>query len=126
VGLPVEVSVGEGNGGSQQLTITNSGSTPVTYDLSQVNTIGTGPSTAADAVYPFNFSYLVGAATTTFSSPSVTIGPNSSAAFTMNIAAGPWRDKSLYGGYVVLTPRGGGDTLRVPFASRATTSHCRC
>lgn len=55
---PSKFSLGEGNGGSQQLTITNAGSTPVTYDLSQVSTIGTGPSTAAAAVYPFNFSYL--------------------------------------------------------------------
>jgi hypothetical protein len=33
----------------------------------------------------------------------------------VNIQAGAWRDKSLYGGYVVLTPRGGGVTLRVPY-----------
>jgi hypothetical protein len=112
---PSKFSLGEGNGGSAQLTITNDGSTPVTYDLSQVSTIGTGPSTAAGAVYPFNFSYLPGADTATFSSPSVTVGPSSSATFTVNIAAGAWRDKSLYGGYVVLTPRDGGDTLSVPY-----------
>jgi len=34
---------------------------------------------------------------------------------TVDIAAGAWRDRSLYGGFVVLTPRGGGDTLRVPY-----------
>src|SRR2546428_3806223 len=33
----------------------------------------------------------------------------------VNIQAGAWRDKSLYGGYVGLTPRGGGVTLRVPY-----------
>jgi minor extracellular serine protease Vpr len=112
---PSKFSLGEGNGGSAQLTVTNGSSTPVTYDLSQVSTIGTGPSTAAGAVYPFNFSYLGGADTATFSSPSVTVGPGSSATFIVNITAGAWRDKSLYGGYVVLTPRGGGDTLRVPY-----------
>ena len=73
------------------------------------------PSTTAGAVYPFNFSYLVGADTATFSSPSVTVAPGSSANVTVNIAAGAWRDKSLYGGYVVLTPRVGGVTLRVPY-----------
>jgi len=36
-------------------------------------------------------------------------------AVNVNIAAGAWPDKSLYGGYVVLTPRGGGTTLRVPY-----------
>jgi hypothetical protein len=112
---PSKISLGAGNGGSAQLTVTNGGTTPVTYDLSEVSTIGTGPSTAAGAVYPFNFSYLVGTNTATFSSPSVTVAPGASATVTVNIAAGAWRDKSLYGGYVVLTPRGGDDTLRVPY-----------
>jgi minor extracellular serine protease Vpr len=112
---PSKFSLGEGNGGSAQLTITNGSSTPVTYDLSQVSTIGTGPSTTAGAVYPFNFTYLGGADTATFSAPSVTVAPGASANITVDIAAGAWRDKSLYGGYVVLTPRSGGTTLRVPY-----------
>jgi subtilisin family serine protease len=112
---PSKISLGEGNGGASQLTVTNGGTTPVTYDLSEVTTIGTGPSTAAGAVYPFNFSYLGGANTATFSSPSVTVPAGGSAAVNVNIQAGAWRDKSLYGGYVVLTPRGGGVTLRVPY-----------
>src|SRR6266545_4636584 len=60
---PSKISLGEGNGGSAQLTVSNGGSTPVTYDLSEVSTIGTGPSTAAGDVYPFSFSYLPGANT---------------------------------------------------------------
>ena len=113
---PSKFSLGEGNGGSQQLTITNGGSTSLTYDLSQVSTIGTGPSTTSGAVYPFNFSYLAGVSNTaTFSSPSVTVAPGSIVDVTVDIAAGAWRDRSLYGGFVVLTPRGGGDTLRVPY-----------
>src|SRR5207253_682249 len=72
---PSKISLGEGNGGSSQVTITNGGSTPVTYDLSQVSTVGTGPSTNPAAVYPFNFSYLIANDTATFSSPSVTVGP---------------------------------------------------
>jgi hypothetical protein len=112
---PSKISLGEGNGGASQLTVTNGGTTPVTYDLSEVTTIGTGPSTAAGAVYPFNFSYLGGANTATFSSPSVTVPAGGSAAVNVNIQAGAWRDKSLYGGFVVLTPRGGGVTLRVPY-----------
>jgi minor extracellular serine protease Vpr len=112
---PSKISLGEGNGGSVQLTVSNGGSTPVTYDLSEVSTIGTGPSTTAGAVYPFNFSYLVGANAASFSSPSVTVAPGQSVAVNVSIAAGAWRDKSLYGGYVVLAPRGGGTTLRVPY-----------
>ncbi len=112
---PAKISLGEGNGGASQLTVTNGGTAPVTYDLSEVTTIGTGPSTTAGAVYPFNFTYLGGADTATFSSPSVTVPAGGSAAVNVNIQAGAWRDKSLYGGYVVLTPRGGGVTLRVPY-----------
>jgi subtilisin family serine protease len=109
---PSKISLGEGTGGASQLTVTNGGSTPVTYDLSEVTTAGTGPSAA---VYPFSFSYLPGANTATFSSPSVTVPAGGSAPVNVNIQAGAWRDKSLYGGYVVLTPRGGGVTLRVPY-----------
>jgi len=112
---PAKFSLGEGNGGSQQLTITNGSSVAVTYDLSAVSTVGTGPSSTPGAVYPFNFGYFTGTNATTFSSSSVTVGPKSSANVTVNITAGGWPDKSLYGGYVVLTPRGGGDTLRVPY-----------
>src|SRR5204862_3539379 len=66
-------------------------------------------------VYPFAFGYFPGADTATFSAPTVTAGPNSTATFTVNITAGAWPNKSLYGGYVVLTPRGGGMILRVPY-----------
>ena len=109
---PAKFSLGEGNGGSQQLTVTNGSSTPVTYDLSGVTTVGTGPGSGA---YPFAFGYYRSTNATSFSSPNVTVGPNSSARFSVNITAGAWPDKSLYGGYVVLTPRGGGDVLRVPY-----------
>jgi len=112
---PSKISLGEGTGGASQLTVTNGGTAPVTYDLSEVTTVGTGPSTMAGTVYPFNFSYLGGSNTATFGSPSVTVPAGGSAAVNVNIQAGAWRDKSLYGGYVVLTPRDGGVTLRVPY-----------
>jgi minor extracellular serine protease Vpr len=112
---PAKFSLGEGSGGSAQLTVTNGGSTPITYDLSEISTVGTGPSTAAGAVYPFNFSYLIASNAATFGSPSVTVAARASATVNVTIAAGAWRDKSLYGGYIVLTPRDGGTTLRVPY-----------
>ena len=112
---PSKLSLGEGSGGSAQLTITNSGSTSITYDLSGVTTIGTAPSTSAGAVYPFNFSYLSGTNTTAFSSTSVTVPAGRSATVGVTVQAGAWPDKSLYGGYVILTPHDGGVTLRVPY-----------
>jgi minor extracellular serine protease Vpr len=112
---PSKLSLGEGGGGSAQLAITNAGSAPITYDLSSVTTIGTGPPTATGAVYPFNFSYLGGTNTATFSAPSVTVPAGGTATVGVAIQAGSWPDKSLYGGYVVLSPRDGGVTLRVPY-----------
>jgi minor extracellular serine protease Vpr len=112
---PSKLSLGEGNGGSAQLAITNTGSTPITYDLSSVTTVGTGPSTAAGTVYPFNFSYLRGTNTATFSVPSVTVPAGGTAMVGVTVQAGAWPDRSLYGGYVVLAPRAGGVTLRVPY-----------
>ena len=112
---PAKISLGEGNGGSSNLTVSNTSSAPITYNLSALTTVGTGPSTAAGAVYPFNFSYLLGSNTATFSSPSVTVPAGGTASVRVTIQAGAWPDKSLYGGYVVLTPQGGGITLRVPY-----------
>jgi minor extracellular serine protease Vpr len=45
----------------------------------------------------------------------VTVPAGGSTSFGVTIQAGAWPDKGLYGGYVVLTPRGGGVTLQVPY-----------
>jgi minor extracellular serine protease Vpr len=127
---PSKISLGEGTGGAAELTITNSGSAAVTYDLSAVSTIATGPTTVPSnpLAYPFVFSYcaptaistppcLVGPNSATFSSPSVTVPAGGTATVGVNITANSGlRDKSLYGGYVVLTPQGGDTVLRVPYA----------
>ena len=42
------------------MTVTNDARFPVTYDLSGVTTVGTGPSTNPAAVFPFNFAFLRG------------------------------------------------------------------
>src|SRR3954453_3467470 len=110
---PSKLSLGEGDGGTAQLTVTNSGPTAVMYGLSQVSTMGAGPSTSG--VYPFAFSYLLDSDRATFSSRSVTLAPRSSATVSVRIAAGAWRDRALYGGYVVFRPRGGGTDLSVPY-----------
>jgi minor extracellular serine protease Vpr len=112
--IPSKLSLGGGNGGSRQLRITNSGSSPITYDLSHVSTVGTGP--ASGAAYPFAFGYFAAPNSASFNSLSVTVGAGSSATVNVTInAAGAAPLQSLYGGYVVLTPRGGGDALRVPY-----------
>ena len=125
---PAKISLGEGSGVARRaLTVSNTSSAPITYNLSALTTVGTGPSTAAGAVYPFNFSYLLGSNTATFSSPSVTVPAGGSASVRVTIQAGAWPDKSLYGGYVVLTPqrRRHHSSRPVRRLHAATTSRCR-
>jgi hypothetical protein len=89
---------------------------PVTYDLSGVSTVATGPSSNPAAVFPYNFAFLLGANPVSFSDSSVTVPARGKVSFRISIAPNALLpDRSLYGGYVVLTPRGGGITLRVPY-----------
>ena len=45
----------------------------------------------------------------------MTVPAGRTATVGVTIQAGAWPDKSLYGGYVILTPQDGGVTLRVPY-----------
>src|SRR6266545_5740563 len=115
---PSKIALGEGTGGTAELTITNSGPAAMTYDLSAVSTVATGPSIVPlnPLLYPFVFSYLGGTNSATFSSPSITVPAGGTKTVNVTIGANAGlRDKSLYGGYVVLTPQGGGTVLRVPY-----------
>jgi hypothetical protein len=113
---PAKLSLGEGNGGSAKLTVTNDGRSPVTYDLSGVSTVATGPSGNPAAVFPYTFAYLLGDNPAAFSTSSVTVPARGQATFRVTLAPSALLpDRSLYGGYVVLSPRGGGITLRVPY-----------
>jgi minor extracellular serine protease Vpr len=80
----------------------------VTYDLSFVNALSTGANT-----FTVGFNLSNGVA---FSAASVTVpaGGSASVDATINPATGPVSGQ--YGGYIVFTPQGGGQTYRVPFA----------
>jgi subtilisin family serine protease len=105
---PSKIALGEGTGGTRTLTITNRGSTAVTYALSHVGSVGTGPNT-------FALSFFGPAGTASFSAPNVTVPAGGTATVDVNIGVSPLlADKSLYGGYIVLTAPGG-DVLRVPY-----------
>lgn len=53
----------------------------------------------------------------TFSAPSVTVPAGGTASVDVTIAPNPaLADRSLFGGYIVFTPQGGGQVYRVPFA----------
>ena len=113
---PGKLSLGESQAGPQTrtLTIRNRGSSAVTFDLSRVDAVGTGPKSLT--TYE-NVSYFAAATTASFSPASVAVPAGATRTVDVTITAHPGApDRSQYGGYVVLTPQGGGKTYRVPFA----------
>lgn len=115
---PSQLSLGESQGGPKTVTllVSNKSTSAVTYDLSNVNAVATGPNTTSGANYAVSgfFAAATGAA---FSAPSVTVPPGGSASFSVTLTAdASLPDRSIYGGYIVLTPQGGGATYRVPYA----------
>jgi minor extracellular serine protease Vpr len=113
---PSQLSVGESEFGPKTYTIrvTNQAGAPVTYGLSHVPALATGPNTAGAT---YSVSAFVRPATVNFSTASVTVPAGGSSTFDVTIdASATLVDRGIYGGYVVLTPQGGGATYRVPFA----------
>ena len=119
---PGKLSLGEGEAGPQTrtLTLSNMGNTPVTLALSSTNALSTArtiaPSGTANSPAAFNLAHYLGGAAVAFSAPTVTVpaGRTATVDVTVTPAAGP--AGSMYGGYVMLTPEGGGAPYRVPFA----------
>ena len=107
---PSKISVGEGEAGPRTFTlrVTNGGGSPVTYDLTSVNALSTG-----GVIAP---SFTTSDAKVTFGGNTVTAPPGGSATFTATITPATAPVYGQYGGYIVLTPQGGGQTYRVPFA----------
>jgi subtilisin family serine protease len=110
---PGKLSLGESQAGpsTKTLTIKNNSSMAVTYDLSHVGALATGPNT-------FTPAYFASFATVSFSANSVTVPAWGTKTVNVTIAApASLADKSMYGGYIVFTPLGGaGQTFRVPYA----------
>ncbi len=107
---PAKLALGETRGKpfSRQVKVTNIGPTTLIYDLSYENTLS-----VAGTFVP---AFWGSDATVTFSTPSITLRVGGEAEFKVTITAPTDPDKGLYGGYIVFTPRGGGDVKRVPYA----------
>jgi minor extracellular serine protease Vpr len=108
---PAKLSLGESEAGpaTRSLKIENKGTAAVTYNLSHIPALSTGPNT-------FTVGFFTGFASATFSAPSVTVPAGGTAMVDVTITANPGlADKSMYGGYLVFTPQGGGQTYRVPY-----------
>jgi subtilisin family serine protease len=118
---PGKLSLGEGTGAvTKKLRIRNNGSTARTYALSHEGAVTTGSETFPPLDFWLPDTNVV------FSSATVTVPRRSTRTFTVTITPDPVTptpaapdfglpDLSLYGGYVTLTPTGGGQPLRVPY-----------
>jgi minor extracellular serine protease Vpr len=108
---PSKLALGESEFGpaTRTLTIKNDGASTVTFTLSHRSALATGPNT-------FTPAFFNGPSTVTFSAPTVTVPAGGIATVDVTIAPNTGlADRSLYGGYIVLTPNAGQE-LNVPFA----------
>jgi minor extracellular serine protease Vpr len=108
---PSKLALGESEAGpaTRTLTLTNRSDAEVTYDLSHVPALSTGPNT-------FTPAFFTGFASVSFSQAGVTIAPGGSATVDVTITANPGlADRSQYGGYLVATGDDNSVT-RVPYA----------
>lgn len=108
---PGKISLGESETGmaTRSIELRNTGSTPVTYALSSVNAMSTGPNTYAP-------SFLRPTTGVSFGTSSVTLEPGATATVGVTFTPPDLPEGSQYGGYLVLTPNDGSAVLRVPFA----------
>ena len=115
---PSQISTGESANGSyvQTLTVQNLSSSPATYAIGHVAGVAAGPNTTTGASYALS-GVFDAPATVTLSQTTLNIPAKGSASFNVTIAANSaLPDRSLYGGYITLTPQGAGTPMSVPYA----------
>ena len=109
---PGKLSLGEGEAGptAHTLTVENNAPDAVTYDLSYVSAVATTGTWADDLGFWLSDEYVdLGAS-------SVTVPAGGTATVNAMIYPPTGPDLGTYGGYIVFTPQGGGQTYRVPYA----------
>ena len=115
---PEHLNVGESQGGAKTfaITVNNKSSVGVTYDLSHVRALASGPNTQSGASYNISGAFDA-PATVTLSTPTLFVPARTTAKFNVTIDANPGLpNRSIYGGYIVVAAQGGGEVTRVPFA----------
>lgn len=116
--VPAKIATGESQAGprTQVLTIRNNAATPVTYTLGHRSGVAAGPNTQSGTSYALT-GVFDAPATVSFSAPTVTVPANGVATVSVTIAANTaLPERSLYGGYVTLTPQSSGMPLNVTYA----------
>ncbi|MGZ6141688.1 MAG: S8 family serine peptidase [Myxococcales bacterium] len=109
---PGKLSLGESQNGpvTQTITLTNEGSSDVTFAVSNTDALANGPNT-------FTPSFAISSSTVAPSATTVAVPAGGSASVTVSISPDPGLPaNSLYGGYVVFTATDGSQTIRVPYA----------
>jgi hypothetical protein len=106
---PSAIAAGESAAGpfSTSLKIKNRRTRAMTFDLSFINAVSTG-----GIVTP---TFSTSDATVSFGASTVNLPPRGEAQVEVTITPATGPTNGIYGGYIILTPQGGGQTLRVPF-----------
>jgi len=112
---PARIATGESQAGpfTQRLSIVNHGPKPIFVDVSHVPAASTSGSIWTPTIASG------GAATVDIGHQTLFLGPGRPVSVSVTITANPGlADGSIYGGYLVFTPRGGAGagTVRVPYA----------
>jgi hypothetical protein len=108
---PGKLSLGESQAGpvTRTLTVKNNGSAAVTFSLSH--------QPALASLGTFTLSYFNAPASVSWSAGSLTVPAGGTGTINVTIAPNAsLADKALFGGYLVLTPQGGGREVRVPYS----------
>ncbi|WP_284620300.1 S8 family serine peptidase [Aquabacterium humicola] len=115
--VPNKFSTGESQAGPkvQKLTIRNDAATPVTYTMGHVSGVQAGPNAAGATAWTLS-GVFDAPATVSFSANPVVVPAKGTATVTATVTANAaLPDRSLYGGYITLTPQGAGMPLQVPY-----------
>jgi hypothetical protein len=115
---PGQISVGESTPEPRwfKFRIRNQSKRDIKYTFSHVPALAAGPNTMTGASYNITGTFNA-PATVVFDVPEIGVWANTYYDMELSIAAHPGLpDRSLYGGYIVVTPDDGSPALRIPYA----------
>ena len=116
---PGKLALGESQAGpaTRTLTIRNTSSSAVTYALSHTAALSTNLNTFTPGFFTTAASVSFSQAGVPVTSVTLAAGASATVDATVTISdPAAAADRRLYGGYLVFTPQGGGQTYRVPYA----------
>lgn len=121
--VPSQIATGESEAGPRttRLTLRNDADSAVTFTLGHTPGVANSPNVPAPGATSWAIGGTFGAAAgVAYSSNSVTVPARGMATvdvtITAPVAGGAFSERSLYGGYLTLTPQGQGTALVVPYA----------